>query len=154
ITKEKAAEEERQRLEAEAEAKRIAEEKAAAEAERKRIAAEKAAAEAKRKAEAAAKRKAEIKKLAQLKQRYLRSIQQRVERKWINRGFGDDVSCIVRARQIPSGEIIDVTVVSCSGGGVELERSVERAVLKSSPLPSVPDPRLFERVIEFVFAPQ
>jgi colicin import membrane protein len=64
------------------------------------------------------------------------------------------ISCIVSVTQVPGGEVTAVRVISCSTDDVALRESVETAVYKASPLPSPPDPALFERNLELTFAPQ
>ena len=63
------------------------------------------------------------------------------------------ISCIVSVTQVPGGEVTSVRVDSCNGGDAALRESVERAVYNASPLPSPPDPALFERNLELTFAP-
>lgn len=147
------AEEERQRAEVE----RLAAEQRAAEKlieeqrKARRLAAEQERLETERVAEL--KRKAAQEALAADKQRYLKSIGQRVLAKWESPSADiGDWSCTLRMRQIPGGEIIDVQTVDCTGGGAALEKSLERAVLRSSPLPAVPDPRLFDHAVEITLS--
>lgn len=157
---------------AEAEAKR----KAAAEARRKAEAEAKQKADAKLKAEALAKRKAEAERreaqsradlarqLAEeehldaaqgsgLLAQYVDVIRQKVERNWLKPASArSGIHCVVQVQQIPGGEVVDVRVTECNGDAAVV-RSIEAAVLRSSPLPPPPDPALFERSLEFVFQP-
>lgn len=159
---------------AEAEAKR----KAAAEARRKAEAEAEAKqqADAKLKAEALAKRKAEAERreaqsradlarqLAEEEQldaaqgsgllaQYVDVIRQKVERNWLKPASArSGIHCVVQVQQIPGGEVVDVRVTECNGDAAVV-RSIEAAVLRSSPLPPPPDPALFERSLEFVFQP-
>ena len=64
------------------------------------------------------------------------------------------ISCIVSVTQVPGGEVTAVRVNSCSIDDAALRESVETAVYRASPLPSPPDPALFERNLELTFAPQ
>jgi len=56
---------------------------------------------------------------------------------------------------VPSGDVLQVTVVKTSGDE-RFDRSVENAVYKASPLPLPEDRDLFEyfREIEFIFNPE
>jgi colicin import membrane protein len=162
---------------AEAERKQKEEARKKAEAEQKR----KAELEAKRKAEAEAKRKqeearrkaaerelqarlaAEQERIAAQRQsamqsmiaEYVQYIREKVERSWIRPpNWGAEVSCTVEVRLIPSGEVIDATIVR-STGNPAFDRSVEAAVFKASPLPVPPDPEVMEefRSFKFLFKP-
>ena len=166
-------------LKAQAEAKRKAREEAERKAaEQKRKAqeeAERQAAEQKRKAEEAAKRKqaeqrrqeeaqlraalAAEEELLALQQsdamnQYQWQIQQRIERSWIRPPTARvGLSCELNVIQLPSGDVIDVRVGRCNGDDVVI-RSLEAAVLRASPLPVPPDPRLYSRNLKILFEPQ
>ncbi|MBL4623240.1 MAG: cell envelope integrity protein TolA [Immundisolibacteraceae bacterium] len=85
---------------------------------------------------------------------YVAAIQAKVASKWLQpMNWSAGVSCDVRVKLVPGGQVIDAQVVgSCSSAA--LNRSVEAAVVKASPLP-VPDKlRLFNenfRTFVFVF---
>jgi colicin import membrane protein len=49
--------------------------------------------------------------------------------------------------------VLSAQVDKCNGDAA-VKQSIEAAVLKSSPLPPPPDPRVFERNLVFVFKPQ
>lgn len=159
---------EQARLKAEAEKKRKAEEaKRKAELERKKQeeARLKAQREARLKAEAEQRRKeAELK--AQLaaeerqrvldsqKNRYYRLIRDKITRNWrqpVNAGSMPE--CEVRVIQGPGGVILDVEFGNCPGTR-EYRLSVEKAVLKSDPLPNPEDPELFDRELSIQFKPK
>ncbi|NNJ93798.1 MAG: cell envelope integrity protein TolA [Halobacteria archaeon] len=160
-----------------AEAERIAAEKQAAvekkrkaeEAARKKAAAEKKrkAEEAERKAAEARQREAEAALKAQLAAEEERAraqsalaefipyIQERIQRNWLRPvGSPAGLSCLVKVRLIPGGDVVSVSVVRSSGDSV-FDRSVESAVLKASPLPLPEDANLFKhfREINFNFDP-
>ena len=151
-----------------AEAAAAAKKKAAAEAQRKAEAAkQQAAAEAQRKAEAAARKQAEADLQAQLAAEAERAraesalaefipyIQERIQRNWLRpAGSPAGLSCLVKVRLIPGGDVVSVNVVRSSGDAV-FDRSVETAVLKASPLPLPADANLFKhfREINFNFDP-
>jgi colicin import membrane protein len=78
----------------------------------------------------------------------------RITRAWIRPPSARaGIECIVSVTQVPGGEVTGVRVDSCSGGDAALRESVEAAVYRASPLPSPPDPALFERNLELTFAP-
>lgn len=54
--------------------------------------------------------------------------------------------------QLPSGEVISARLVKGSGHA-GYDAAVERAILKSSPLPKPDDPSLFERNLRLTFCP-
>jgi colicin import membrane protein len=97
----------------------------------------------------------ERRRLDGLRAEYKIAIGQKVSRNWINPdNSGENIECTVVAIQIPSGLVVDVNVLSCTGGSARLPSSVESAVRKASPLPLPKDPVLFERQLEFVFRPE
>ncbi len=78
---------------------------------------------------------------------YMTQIRQKIERNWnAPASAGADLECSVRVRQIPGGEVVGVTILSCNGDDA-VRRSVEAAVHRSSPLPEPSDPSLFDRNI-------
>jgi colicin import membrane protein len=85
---------------------------------------------------------------------YMEVIRQKVRRNWTQPASarpGD--SCDVRVQQIPGGEIVSAVATNCTGDAA-FARSVEAAVLRSSPLPPPPNPALFERNLLFNFKPE
>lgn len=161
---EEAARQERERLarlkrEREAEEARLAEiRRKKEEEERKRREAE----QARRQAE----REAELKRLlaaeedrrsaveSGLLDQYIAVIRQRVERNWVKPASAvPGIDCEVFVTQLPSRDIVNVRVGDCNGDDA-VRRSIESAVLKSSPLPPPPDPSLFERNLRFNFRPE
>jgi colicin import membrane protein len=163
--KAKAEAEKKRKAEAEAKAKVEAEKKRKAEAEAKA----KAEAEKKRKAEAEAKAKAEAE--AEMRRQiaaeqeeararsalseYIPYIQDKVQRNWLKpAGSAAGLSCLIKVRLIPGGDVVSATVVRSSGDPL-FDRSVETAVLKASPLPLPTDATLFNhfREINFNFDP-
>ncbi|PCI20713.1 MAG: protein TolA [Piscirickettsiaceae bacterium] len=82
-------------------------------------------------------------------------IRQKVERNWIQpAGDISDLSCVVRVKLIPGGDVADAQVIKSSGNGL-FDRSVELATRRASPLPIPDDPALFNqfRNLEFTFKP-
>jgi colicin import membrane protein len=86
---------------------------------------------------------------------YTSLIQQKVRRNWLKpASAGEGMSCTVRVRLIPGGQVSDARVVASSGDEL-FDRSVETAVYKAGPLPLPPDAALFDyfRELDFVFKP-
>jgi colicin import membrane protein len=148
-----------------------------AEAEKKRKAEEarkKAEAEKKRKAEEARKKaeaEREMRERLAAEQERLRAqrdsamqrmideyglyIKEKVQRNWIRPSGSDaSLSCVVKVRLIPGGEVVDVKIIRSSGNAA-FDRSVEAAVFRASPLPVPSDPEVMEkfRSITFEFNP-
>ncbi len=55
--------------------------------------------------------------------------------------------------QLPTGEILPPVVIKKSSGNKALDEAVERAILKSSPLPKPKNPKDFERTIRISYKP-
>jgi colicin import membrane protein len=174
----KAEQEKAQREEAEkvaaakAAAEKVAAEKAAADekkrldAEKKKRAADEAAAKKAAEEKARLAREAELRRSLEAEERgralqnsdaaarWHAQIVARIQRAWIRPPSAQPgISCTVSVTQVPGGEVTSVRVDSCSGGDAALRESVEAAVYRASPLPSPPDPALFERNLELTFAP-
>jgi len=78
---------------------------------------------------------------------YQFAISQKIERHWSPpASAGAELKCSVRVRQVPGGEVVGITILSCNGDEA-VRRSVEAAIYRSSPLPEPPDPSLFDRNI-------
>jgi colicin import membrane protein len=175
LEQEKQQKEQKEKLEAdkkEAE-KQAATEKAAAE----KAAADKKAAEKKKADEAAAAKKAadekarvareaELRKAMEAEERgnavrssdaaarWYASIVAKIERAWIKPASAQPgVTCIVDVNQVRGGDVTKVIVKNCSINDPALMQSVENAVYSASPLPTPPDPTLFESNLELTFAP-
>ena len=129
-------EEERRRLQAEAEAR----EQAERERELQRLLATE---QERRKAEQAG-----------LLGEYIRQIENRIQRNWIRPVSATaDLECVVNVTQIPSGDVVAVRVGECNGDDAVVQ-SIERAVLRASPLPRPPRQILFERNLIVTFRPE
>lgn len=161
--KRKAEEAERARQEAEEAARReqerLAEEKRQAEeAERRRREAEEARqqAELERELQEALAAEDELRRARESGEldRYLRQIQARIESNWIPpASAAPGLECVVNVTQIPSGDVVGVSVGRCNGDAA-VRRSIEAAVLRASPLPTPSIPALFDRNLEVTFRPQ
>ena len=91
--------------------------------------------------------------LASLRDQYVRLIEQKVERNWLRpTGVSSDFKCEVFVTQSPLGDVINVRLGVCASD-IVFRNSIERAVRKSSPLPSPSNPEVFDREIRFVFKP-
>ncbi len=75
---------------------------------------------------------------------YQAMIQQRIYRNWkVPASAQDDLSCSVRVRQARGGLVLGVSFVRCNGDEA-VKRSIEAAIMRSSPLPDPPEPNLFD----------
>lgn len=59
---------------------------------------------------------------------------------------------VFKVTQLPSGEVLSVKL-SKSSGNRPLDEAIERAILKSSPLPKPDQPGLFQRELELKYKP-
>jgi colicin import membrane protein len=85
---------------------------------------------------------------------YVEMIRNRVKRNWIlPPDLQGNPEAVFNVYQLPTGEVIRVQLVKSSGNAA-YDTAVERAILKSSPLP-LPDPRtLFSRELKLTFRPR
>jgi len=75
---------------------------------------------------------------------YQAMIQQKIYRNWkVPASAQDDLFCSVRVRQARGGHVLGVSFVRCNGDEA-VKRSIEAAILGSSPLPDPPEPNLFD----------
>jgi colicin import membrane protein len=149
------------KAEAEREAREEAERKAKAEAERKA----REEAERRAKAEAEARRQAMAEAMAaeratraereqsEARRRYVAAIKAHVEGNWLRPPGAADIRCEVRVTQLPGGQIVDFKLLE-SCGNEAIDRSLEKAILKSDPLPRPLDRSVFEAELIFTFAPE
>jgi colicin import membrane protein len=121
-------------------------------AKQKAAAAEKAANTAKQKAASEA-------RIAQNKQATISAtaaIQHKVNNRWIKPiSSRKGLKCTIRVKLLPSGDVMDASVIRSSGDSV-FDRSAENAVRKASPLPVPKDRTLFTtkfRTFTFEFKP-
>lgn len=85
---------------------------------------------------------------------YIASIQRAVKSNWIlPQNIQGNPEAVFLVVQIPSGDVISVKLVKSSGNRA-YDEAVERAILKSSPLPKPPSPDLFSRELKLTFRPQ
>lgn len=147
------------RRKAEADARRKSEQQAAAKAEAdKKRAAQDARLRQEREADLRARLAAEEERTSagfqSLKARYVQAIQAHVEQRWFEPpGTGPGLSCTVFVSQIPGGEVVGMRFGPCNGGAA-VRQSIETAVRNASPLPTPPEPALFEREVQLIFTPK
>lgn len=68
-------------------------------------------------------------------------------------GIKGNPEAVFEVTQLPTGEVLPPVKILKSSGNKALDEAVERAILKSSPLPKPDDPSLFERVIKIPYKP-
>ncbi|HET7688149.1 MAG TPA: cell envelope integrity protein TolA, partial [Candidatus Macondimonas sp.] len=139
--------------EAKAQAAAEAAAKAKADAEAKARAAEQAAREAAMRAELAAEQAARDAAVrADLLARYVGALSQAVKRNWLRPPVADSVGsfeCELRVSQTPAGQVLSAKVVKSCGDPI-LDRSIEQAVFRASPLPA-PPPELVGQTRDLIF---
>jgi len=85
---------------------------------------------------------------------YQFALQQKVLRNWARPASARaGLDCLVQVRQSATGEVISANVVSCNGDDA-VERSIEAAVYKASPLPLPDNAVLFDPNLRFRFIPE
>lgn len=149
----KLAEAKQQQEELEKQRKLEEERKRKEEEERKRKAAE----EALRKQMEAEQRQREAEQLKQdqsLLAQYTARINAAIIQNFNLTGLPPGLSCVLRIRMVPGGEVVAVQVAASSGNEIFDQRAHD-AVTKASPLPVPDDPRLFEQMrdIRLTFKP-
>ena len=76
---------------------------------------------------------------------YQFAIAQKIRRNWaVPASAGPETRCSVRVTQLSGGEVVSVNIISCNGDAA-VQRSVEAAIRRSSPLPEPSNPDLFDR---------
>lgn len=89
--------------------------------------------------------------LAQGIENGIRQIVDRVSGQWLKPiGLNDSLSCKLKVKVLPNGEVSHVEVLESSGQWT-FDRSAEAAVKKSSPLPLPEDVSVRDRLREFTF---
>lgn len=90
---------------------------------------------------------------AGLQNQYVALIEQRVYRNWNKPASArPGIECQVRVTQAQGGTVLSAEVTTCNGDAA-VRQLIEAAVLRSSPLPPPPDPRLFQRNLLLIFKP-
>ena len=76
---------------------------------------------------------------------YQFAIAQKIRRSWaVPASAGPETRCTVRVTQLPGGEVVSVNIINCNGDAA-VQRSVEAAIRRASPLPEPSNPDLFDR---------
>lgn len=101
---------------------------------------------------------AESKRLAAMESgamdRYRFAITRKIEQNWVRPASAvPGLECVINVRQVPGGQVISATIERCNGDAA-VQRSIEAAVFKASPLPEPEDPSLFERNLIITFKPE
>ena len=92
-------------------------------------------------------------KVQKLRSQYVKLIRRHVEKKWIKPASASkDMFCSVVITQNRAGTVLSVKTEKCKSNKA-FQQSVERAVLRASPLPDPPSPDVFERIVRFTFRP-
>jgi colicin import membrane protein len=113
----------------------------------------KAESEAARQAELDAESNRLVAMQADAKAAYAYAIRQRIMNRWVQPPTATaGIECIVNIRQLPGGEVVSVSIGRCNGDAA-VQRSIEAAVQRASPLPAPEDPSVFSRDIQLEFRP-
>lgn len=90
---------------------------------------------------------------ASKQQVWAQQITEKVRRNWLRPpGLSDDFQCRLQIQLLPGGQVVGVKLLESCGNPI-LDESVQRAVLKSDPLPTPDDPSVFDRDLIFTFVP-
>jgi colicin import membrane protein len=140
---------ERERLERERVARETAERQ-----RREREEAERRRREAELAEQLASEQRADAVRGSALANQYKAQIEAKIMRAWLKPPSArPGLVCQVRVTQVPGGSVVGVQIASCNGDEA-VRQSVEDAVRRASPLPSPPDPALFERELIVTFRPE
>ena len=86
---------------------------------------------------------------------YIYAIQKRIESNWTQPlSAKTGLECVVNVVQLPTGDVVSAKVdAGKCNGDVAVQRSIEAAVQKASPLPKPPSQAVFERNLVVTFKP-
>jgi colicin import membrane protein len=86
--------------------------------------------------------------------RYIFAIQQKIQRNWVRPPSAQPgIECVALVRQLPGGEVVGVTIDRCNGDAA-VQRSIEAAIYKASPLPQPQNSALFDRNLRITVKPE
>ncbi len=86
--------------------------------------------------------------------RWAFAIQQQITRNFIRPASApDDLECVVNVRQLPGGQVVNVDIGRCNGDAA-VRRAIQAAVYKAAPLPSPDNPAVFQRDLRITFKPE
>ena len=84
---------------------------------------------------------------------YQFAISQKIQRAWaMPASVTEETECVVMVRQTRVGEVISARIVRCNGDDA-VNRSVEAAVMRASPLPEPSNPDLFRAELRITLRP-
>ena len=84
---------------------------------------------------------------------YKARIRQRIESNWVRPAVGtENLAWVVLLDVLPGNEVAGIRFEQFNGTETE-QRSIEAAILRSSPLPAPPQPELFERRLRLRYPP-
>lgn len=148
-------EEEIERLRAEAERKRQEDlERQRLENERRRREAEEQEMERRRQAELEAEEIRLAAMQADDEALWIFAIQRQITRNFIRPASApENLECIVNVKQLPGGQVVNVDIGRCNGDAA-VRRAIIAAVNKASPLPSPDNPGIFQRDLTVIFKPE
>lgn len=81
------------------------------------------------------------------------ALNRHVEKNWVRPPSTGDFECRVRVQLLPDGTVTNAKIEK-SCGSAQLDRSVEDAVYRASPLPKPSDPSVFDRDLTIRFVPE
>ena len=88
------------------------------------------------------------------KARWVFALQQVISRNFVPPASAPiDLECVVDVRQLPGGTVANVSIGRCNGDAA-VQRAIEAAVYKASPLPAPDNPRIFDRDLRITFKPE
>ena len=86
--------------------------------------------------------------------RWAYAIQQQITRNFIRPASAPEkLDCNVNVKQLPGGQVVNVDIGRCNGDAA-VQRAIEAAVRKASPLPLPDNPSIFERDLTIIFRPE
>ncbi len=86
---------------------------------------------------------------------YIFAIAQKIRRNWaVPASARPETICQVRVRQLRSGDVTGVTIISCEFADEAVRRSMEAAIRRSSPLPEPSNPDLFDSNLTINLSPE
>ncbi len=86
--------------------------------------------------------------------RWAFAIQQQITRNFIRPASApDDLECVVNVKQLPGGQVVNVDIGRCNGDAA-VRRAIQAAVYKAAPLPSPDNPAVFQRDLRITFKPE
>lgn len=133
---------------------KAAQEKAAAQRAAQAQAADQSAAVAELQRSLAAEEHADAVRSSAASASWQSAVQAKITRAWLKPPTArPGIDCIVNVTQVPGGEVTEVSIGECNGDQAVRE-SIEAAVYRASPLPSPPDPSLFQRDLRIRFKPE